>query len=122
MRTVDDPESPDFSPDGRRVAFAALRQGVGDIFVLDLDTGDVTNVTDDAFADSGQTWSPDGQSIVYVGRVSGNEKLFRLDLATGAKTQASVKSFRRCSRNSRPAQPISSGMWPSFWNCLSVRA
>jgi hypothetical protein len=87
MRTVDDPESPDFSPDGRRVAFAALRQGVGDIFVLDLDTGDVTNVTDDAFADSGPTWSPDGQSIVYVGRVSGNEKLFRLDLATGAKTQ-----------------------------------
>jgi hypothetical protein len=70
MRTVDDPESPDFSPDGRRVAFAALRQGVGDIFVLDLDTGDVTNVTDDAFADSGPTWSPDGQSIVYVGRVS----------------------------------------------------
>ena len=87
LRTVDDPESPDISPDGRRVAFAALQGGVGDIFVVDLQTQEVTNVTKDTFADSGPTWSPDGRSIIYVGRISGNEKLFRLDLATGAKTQ-----------------------------------
>ncbi|MBI4263368.1 MAG: PD40 domain-containing protein [Acidobacteria bacterium] len=87
MATVDDPESPDISPDGRRVAFAALQGGVGDIFVLDLQTDQVTNLTKDDFADSGPTWSPDGRSIVYVARISGNEKLFRLDLATGAKTQ-----------------------------------
>jgi Tol biopolymer transport system component len=87
MRTVDDPESPDISPDGRRVAFAALQGGVGDIFVVDLETEEVTNLTKDGFADSGPTWSPDGRSIVYVARVSGNEKLFRLDVATGQKTQ-----------------------------------
>jgi hypothetical protein len=87
LRTVDDPESPDISPDGRRVAFAALQGGVGDIFVVDLETSEVTNVTRDNFADSGPTWSPDGRSLVYVARVSGNEKLFRLDVATGQKTQ-----------------------------------
>jgi len=87
LRTVDDPESPDISPDGRKVAFAALQGGVGDIFVVDLETGEVTNLTKDGFADSGPTWSPDGRSIVYVARVSGNEKLFRLDVATGQKTQ-----------------------------------
>jgi hypothetical protein len=87
LRTVDDPESPDISPDGRKVAFAALQGGVGDIFVVDLATREVTNLTKDGFADSGPTWSPDGQSIVYVARVSGNEKLFRLDVATGQKTQ-----------------------------------
>ena len=38
LRTVDDPESPDISPDGRRVAFAALQGGTGDIFVVDLVT------------------------------------------------------------------------------------
>jgi hypothetical protein len=84
---VDDPESPDISPDGRRVAFAALQEGVGDIFVVDLDTRALTNLTNDGFADSGPTWSPDGQSIIYVARVSGSEKLFRLDVATGRKTQ-----------------------------------
>jgi hypothetical protein len=84
---VDDPESPDISPDGRQVAFAALQEGVGDIFVVDLDTRELTNLTNDGFADSGPTWSPDGQSIIYVARVSGSEKLFRLDVATGRKTQ-----------------------------------
>ena len=87
MDAVDDPESPDISPDGRRVAFAALQEGVGDIFVVDLETRELTNLTNDGFADSGPTWSPDGQSIVYVARVSGSEKLFRLEVATGQKTQ-----------------------------------
>ena len=87
LRTVDDPESPNFSPDGRRIAFAALQGAVGDIFVLDLATGAVTNVTKDAFADSGPTWSPDNKSLIYIARVSGNEKLFRLDLDSGRKTQ-----------------------------------
>src|SRR6266540_61480 len=87
MKTVDDPESPDISPDGKKVAFAALQGGVGDIFVLDLASGDVVNLTKDNFADSGPTWTPDGKAIVYVARVSGSEKLFRLDVATGTKTQ-----------------------------------
>jgi len=87
LRMVDDPESPDISPDGTKVAFAALQGGVGDIWVVDLASREVTNLTKDGFADSGPTWSPDGRSIVYVARVSGNEKLFRLDVATGQKTQ-----------------------------------
>jgi hypothetical protein len=87
LRDVDDPESPDISPDGAKVAFAALQGGVGDIFVVDLQTREVTNLTKDDFADSGPTWSPDGRSIIYVARISGNEKLFRLDVATGQKTQ-----------------------------------
>jgi hypothetical protein len=87
MRTLDEPESPDYSPDGKRVVFAALQNGVGDIFVVDLATRDISNLTKDAFADSAPTWAPDGQSIVYLARISGNEKLFRLDLASGRKTQ-----------------------------------
>ena len=77
MTMVDDPESPDFSPDGRKVVFAALQGGVGDIFLLDLDTKKVTNLTKDAFGDSGPSWSPDGSYIVYVSRVSGYETFCR---------------------------------------------
>jgi hypothetical protein len=84
---ADDPESPDFAPDGRKVVFSALQGGVGDIFIVDIESGKVDNLTKDAFADYGPTYSPDGKYIVYVARVSGNEKLFRLDLDTGAKTQ-----------------------------------
>src|SRR5690349_6351231 len=87
IKNVDRPESPDFSPDGKKIAFAGLQNAVADIFVLYLATGDIKNVTDDPFGDYAPTWAPDGQSIIYMARVSGNDKLFRLDLATGKKTQ-----------------------------------
>jgi hypothetical protein len=87
LRNVDMPESPDISPDGRSVAFSALSNAIGDIFVVDVETGAVKNVTNDGFGDFAPTFSPDGKSLIYLARVSGNDKLFKLDLATGAKTQ-----------------------------------
>ena len=87
IKSVDMAESPDISPDGKLLAFAGLRNATADIFVLDLETGDIKDVTNDAFGDYAPSWSPDGKSIVYLARVSGNDKLFRLDVATGKKTQ-----------------------------------
>src|SRR4029079_6932839 len=80
LKSVDMPESPDISPDGKHVAFAALSNAIADIFVIDIDTGHIKNVTNDSFGDYAPTWAPDGKSIVYMARVSGNDKLFRLDL------------------------------------------
>jgi hypothetical protein len=87
LKTVDMPESPDISPDGRYVAFSALSSALGDIFVVDVETGEVKNVTNDEFGDYSPTYAPDGKSLIYLARVSGNDKLFKLDLATGTKTQ-----------------------------------
>ncbi|MBI2834863.1 MAG: PD40 domain-containing protein [Acidobacteria bacterium] len=87
IKAVDEPESPNVAPGGRQVAFAGLQGAVGDIFVLDLDTLEIKNVTKDDFADYAPVYSPDGKSIVYLARVSGNNKLFRVDLAGGTKTQ-----------------------------------
>ncbi len=87
MKTVDEPESPSFSPDGKAIAFDALRDAVGDIFSINLDSKDVTNLTSDPFGDRAPSFSPDGTFIVYTARVSGNDKLFRLELATKKKTQ-----------------------------------
>jgi len=87
MKTVDEPESPAFSPDGRSVAFDALQNAVGDIFAINLDTKAVTNLTADPFGDRAPSYSPDGKFLVYTARVSGNDKLFRLELDTKKKTQ-----------------------------------
>jgi len=84
---LDAPESPDISPDGRQVAFSAMKNGVADIHIVDLDTRAVRNLTSDAFSNYGPTWAPDGRSIVYMARISGSEKLFRIDVASGEKTQ-----------------------------------
>jgi hypothetical protein len=87
LKTVDAPESPSFSRDGRTIAFSALQNGIGDIFTVDLETGAVTNVTNDTFADYAPAFSPDGRSLVYSARVSGNDKLFRVNVPGGEKLQ-----------------------------------
>jgi hypothetical protein len=87
MPSVDEASSPNISPDGRTVVFAGLRGAVGDIFSYDFASQQITNLTDDSFADHAPVYSPDGKFIVYMSRVSGAEKLFRLDLDTKKKTQ-----------------------------------
>ena len=87
IKSVDMAESPDISPDGKTLAFAGLRNAIADIFTIDLETGDIKNLTADNFGDYGPSWAPDGKSIVYIARVSGNDKLFSIDVATGKKTQ-----------------------------------
>jgi hypothetical protein len=87
LKAVDMPESPDISPDGKKVAFAGLAGATGDIFIIDIDSGDLQNLTKDEAGDFSPTWSPDGKSIVYLSRVSQNDKLFRFDLESGKKTQ-----------------------------------
>ncbi len=78
LKTVDLPESPDISPDGKEVAFSALSGALGDIFIVNVETGELRNVTNDQFGDYAPTWAPDGKSLIYLARVSGNDKLFRL--------------------------------------------
>ena len=87
LASVDAPESPEFSKDGEKVYFSALRNAIGDIFEIDLNTAEIRNLTSDAFADYSPTIAPDGASIIYLARISGNDKIFRLDLASGNKTQ-----------------------------------
>jgi len=92
LSEVDAPESPAFSPDGRKVVFAALSGGLTDIYEVDLATEALTNLTKDAIADYSPAYSPDGKSIVYTARVGANDKLFRLEIGTGAKKQLTFGS------------------------------
>ncbi len=87
LSAVDEPESPAFTPDGTAVVLSAMQHGVRDLYRLDLATGALTNLTQDAFADYAPAVFPDGTAVVYVARISGFEKLFALDLRTGRKTQ-----------------------------------
>ena len=84
---LDQPESPDFSPDGRTVVFSALTNAIGDIYELDLETHEIDNLTKDDLAAYAPLFTPDGNSVVYLARVSGNNKYFRLDRETGDKQQ-----------------------------------
>ena len=58
--------SPTWSPDGQAIAFSALAGGVTDIFIYDLGTSTVRQMTRDSFGDLQPAWSPDGRSIAFV--------------------------------------------------------
>ena len=55
LKAVDVPESPDWSPDGKTIYFSALKNGIGDIWSIDPETKQLTNLTQDDFADYAPT-------------------------------------------------------------------
>lgn len=56
---------PAWAPDGIRIAFTSLREGRPQIFVTDLDTGDLLNVNNDLGYNYQPTWSPTGEEIMF---------------------------------------------------------
>jgi hypothetical protein len=68
--------SPAFSPDGKKVAFEGNREGVVDIFEVDLETREVRNLTQDDAFDANPWYSADGQSLLYNRRIGPYWKIF----------------------------------------------
>jgi TolB protein len=56
---------PALHPDGARLAFASNRDGDWDLYVMDLVTGEVTQLTDTPEYDGAPSWSPDGLWLAY---------------------------------------------------------
>jgi hypothetical protein len=77
----DQPQAPCLLPDGQHALFAAIKDGVSDIFLLDMGSGKTTNLTQDAYYDDDPQISPDGTIVVYTRRISGHDKvmMFALD-------------------------------------------
>lgn len=74
---------PEISPDGARVAFAAI----GDIYVMPVG-GKPENITRDPFLDAEPAWSPDGTKLAYSSDKGGHLlQLWIRDLRTGQDRQ-----------------------------------
>lgn len=80
---VDD--NPRWAPQGDRIVFASIRDGEFDwrLFVVELETGDLTPVGSTDGHSVFPDWSPDGRFIVYSNRAGEEYKLRLLDLETG---------------------------------------
>lgn len=57
--------NPDWSPDGKRIAFESGPNGNLSIFTIGLDGDDLKRLTDDTYNDEGPVWSPDGNRIAF---------------------------------------------------------
>lgn len=70
---------PTWSPDAGRIAFAASLPGEDpDLWILDVETGDLTRVTRSPERETEPSWSPDGERLAFVAPGAGG----RADLWT----------------------------------------
>jgi hypothetical protein len=91
---LDQAQAPCLLPDTRHALLSAIKDGVSDIYLLDLDTSEYKNLTQDAFYDSDPQISPDGKTVVYTRRISGHDKIYVMPLDNPAKkTQLTFGTF-----------------------------
>jgi Tol biopolymer transport system component len=92
--TQDQAQAPCLLPDGKHALFEGLREGISDIWMVDLETGVARNLTNDEFYDANPQVSSDGKTVVYTRRISGHDKVFSFALDDPShKTQLTFGPF-----------------------------
>jgi len=82
--------SPQWAPDGRRVAYSGWREGgYRDIYVYDRESHATTRITADRFMDLSPTWTPDGRYIVFSSDRDEVYNLYAYDTEDGSLHQVS---------------------------------
>lgn len=79
VRLTNDPaddRDPVWSPDGQRVAFSSRRDGNWELYILEIQTGEVRRLTDNLVYEANPSWSPDGVWLAYEGYYSGNLNIY----------------------------------------------
>lgn len=70
---------PNWSPDGSQIAFTSLRTGrVPNVFTIDVETRDTTNLSKKNARDFQPNWSPDGKLIAFTTVRSGPNEIWTM--------------------------------------------
>jgi Tol biopolymer transport system component/DNA-binding winged helix-turn-helix (wHTH) protein len=97
---------PQYSPDGKRIAFLSGRTGSGEIWVCDSDGANLIKLTNLNNTNTGTPrWSPDGRTIVFDSLAQGNRDIWMVSPGIGGPrrlttepTEETVPSWSRDGR------------------------
>jgi len=79
--------TPAFSPDGRRIAFGQWREGTGaDVWLIDTDGKNLTQVTSNPAVDNVPGWFPEGDRLSFVSNRSGHFAPWSITLPSGKES------------------------------------
>lgn len=97
------------SPDGRRVALVLSKSGSPDIYVRDIESDNVKQLTTTREASS-PCWSPDGKWICFAARINGRRSLYKVPSEGGQMERIPTSGV------SNPSEPDWSpdGKWIAF--------
>ena len=80
----------EWSPDGKRVSFSSPTDGTADIFVVDVNGGNLSKLVDEPNGmDANMGWSPDGKKILFASDRSGKFEMYTYSLENGATLKLS---------------------------------
>jgi eukaryotic-like serine/threonine-protein kinase len=90
--------APQYSPDGRRIAYFCNRNGLEQdtLWIMDADGGNASRLVDDGRFNIHPRWARDGQELVFVSRAAGQptrlgpNELRRILLSGGAPQQLTM--------------------------------
>ena len=110
--------SPDWSPDGRRIAFQSNRDGNSEVYVMNANGTNPINLTNHPAKDSGPDWSPDGRRIAFQSNRDGNWEIYIMN-ADGANpinlTQHPAWDSSPSWGSIRPLNVSSNGRLVTLW-------
>jgi Tol biopolymer transport system component len=67
---------PNWSPDGKQIVFYEVRNGSGDLFVMNADGSNARPLTDTPADEGGPAFSPDGRQIAFDSDRDGNFEIY----------------------------------------------
>jgi len=66
LPSLDEVFNPTWSPDGRTICFTGMTRGLTDLYLYDLNSSSLHQLTHDPYADLMPAWSPDGKRIAFA--------------------------------------------------------
>ena len=72
-------KDPSVSPDGKSIVFTSSRDGEFDLYLMDIDGGNVKRILKSPGLEARPTWSPDGKRIAFTSNRDGNYEIYVCD-------------------------------------------
>ena len=98
---------PDWSPDGRKIAFTTNRDGNLEIYLMNADGSGPTRLTNNAASDRGPKWSHDGTKIAFESNRDGNWEIYLVSATDGSEP---INLTNDAAEDANPAWSPDSGM------------